>query len=76
MTSFFKKWRYQIMDRRMKVPVIYFILVALAFPVLFGVLISGLLNFTALFIILGFVFLGLYMYVRAGQSFFGKKKER
>lgn len=74
MSRFFKKWRYQLMDRRMKVPVIYFILVVLALPVLWVVLISDALNFTALLAIAGFVFLGLFFYVQVGERIFGTKR--
>lgn len=71
--SIFKKYRYQLMDRRMKITPVYFLAV-LALPVIWFLLVGGVLNFTALFTILGFVFLGLYFYVLAGQRFFGKKK--
>lgn len=73
MRRFFKKWRYQLMDRRMKVPVIYFILLVLALPVLWVALVSGALNFTTLFALAGFVFLALFLYVQVGQRIFGTK---
>ncbi|MEK7611365.1 MAG: hypothetical protein AAB486_03275 [Patescibacteria group bacterium] len=72
MRTLFKKWRYQLMDRRMRIPGWVFVGIILAVPT-WMVLASGKVSLPLLFTILGFVFLGLYFYILAGQRFFGKK---
>lgn len=74
MNNLIKRYRYQLIDRRMKIPNVYFMAV-LVFPVMWFFMISGWLNLPKLLAILGFFFLGLFFYVRAGQAFFGKKKK-
>lgn len=75
MKGILKKYSYKLLDRRMRIPWYVFLAIILAVP-LWMLLASGTVSFTFLFVVLGFVFLGLFFYVQAGQRLFGNLEKK